>query len=1366
MLWPRIARSLIVLGGQNESGLTFPTKPTEPGVVIGPPIPDNEARQAVDSLAGYAYQLYQTLIAWLALGPDEFLFVEVAEDYAVATTEKLTATQVKATAANITLRTSSVTDAINAFWKLKSKNSGQRVTYRYWTTSDIGKEQGLSFPDGKSGLAYWREAARSGSAVKPIKDALLTLELDQEVKDFLSTATDSEIRQELVAPIHWDCAQANFQDLKTAAELQTAWRAEMSAQATVAEGRNLVLPLVAHLLSVATTKSLPRRLTSVDLDEFIQTRMTVAVPRRALTQLLGALPEATAVTDASFFVTVDQIPFPEPLLERSELIAELAPTASRNGILFIVGGSGKGKSTLARLVARSVGQDWTQIDFRGQDASSCNNRLSLAIANARASRGCFILDDVPIELDAAIETLLAVFARLVRSQDKLIIITTNSRPSARVLSLLGASDASVVVVPNLTNFEVDAAVQLFGGVPKKWGNVTYMVCGLGHPQLVMARLQHLAWEGWPDSMILAGMDPQQPAEEIVNEKASVRRRLIDELDQNALALVDRLSLIGLRFDRQMALAISDEAPIISNAGDALTELMGPWVEKIDHNFLRLSPLLMGAAQENLQPEQIKNIHGRAADEIMRRSPIEGSLLGQAFLHALAGERDYALARLAMLPVLVEQDQRKFVANELFALQHFRTDRLIRPSNPHVSVFLRLGQFRVCAEHKEWNLAEQVALRLVEEAEALPADQMRDATTAFVITLILSEQQLPRPIPGWFKLLGKYMDTLANATGPLADELRSRERDVSASMGLRINQFLFIFQSTRRSKIADLSELFSDLDATPAALRDELLLALDDNQGGFSTLVGNAWLGDAELGTLDARGAAQELQRLAELAERWGQTRLSLECIVAQSVMIDEYAEDPDGALRVIEDAENRLGRKVPLLRQRAKVLHRRGDHAGSLAVMRDLGDGLSEQDFIEQAFAYRSAGISAAELGDWTEAISFFSKARSALVKNDGDIRPMATGLLGDIAACEVHKGDIKSAIENIKLALEELAAAEPATMPDQLYTRHLIGHVPTWMDHELFGTKEIQLSNSLAPGKCSQPEPIPAVLDRPLYPLDVCWYQLARVEKRADVDAGVRSSIKCWPNSRKIAALEIVLANDDLQSAIRSRNLDEFVDLIFVEISAMAEMAAKSGQFRAEGLMNASKGTFPLLTAEQHETQQAFSIIAIGVFSFALSCVLAEDWEGFDALINLSDTRLDREAAFQRVIAELKGTSSSSTDNILVLSKYLHQLRAGEDQLTPRELFTIQCRLLHWLSTSNDSRGLYTRFSAFVRNSWRRIIDNQSFLLSSPMSSGPQLERALESEIDSSFSYAARVLLAANEAVGSPLSQDFRSLISDLEKQ
>ena len=122
--------------------------------MVNPPIPDSEARQAVDAPADYAYQLYQTLLAWFALQPGELLFVEIAEDYAVATGNTIHAAQVRATAANITLRSEYVLEALNAYWALRLKNPAQRVTYRYLTTSGIGREQGLAFPDGLTGLQY------------------------------------------------------------------------------------------------------------------------------------------------------------------------------------------------------------------------------------------------------------------------------------------------------------------------------------------------------------------------------------------------------------------------------------------------------------------------------------------------------------------------------------------------------------------------------------------------------------------------------------------------------------------------------------------------------------------------------------------------------------------------------------------------------------------------------------------------------------------------------------------------------------------------------------------------------------------------------------------------------------------------------------------------------------------------------------------------------------------------------------------------------------------------------------------------------------------------------------------------------------
>jgi hypothetical protein len=69
------------------------------------------ARQAVDSLRGYVYQVTAAALTWLDLDDYGRLFLEVAEDYAVVAKSSIDAVQVKDTAASgtVTLNMNSVT---------------------------------------------------------------------------------------------------------------------------------------------------------------------------------------------------------------------------------------------------------------------------------------------------------------------------------------------------------------------------------------------------------------------------------------------------------------------------------------------------------------------------------------------------------------------------------------------------------------------------------------------------------------------------------------------------------------------------------------------------------------------------------------------------------------------------------------------------------------------------------------------------------------------------------------------------------------------------------------------------------------------------------------------------------------------------------------------------------------------------------------------------------------------------------------------------------------------------------------------------------------------------------------------------------
>jgi hypothetical protein len=101
--------------------------------------------------------------------------------------------------------------------------------------------------------------------------------------------------------------------------MHVAWRAQRSAQTPVAQGRALVESLIGRLLNIASAKpDAARQLTSLDLDEFIQTREGVLIPRQAVSQFFGGLLDPSAgalgVSDGGFLTPVDAIPLPEPRL--------------------------------------------------------------------------------------------------------------------------------------------------------------------------------------------------------------------------------------------------------------------------------------------------------------------------------------------------------------------------------------------------------------------------------------------------------------------------------------------------------------------------------------------------------------------------------------------------------------------------------------------------------------------------------------------------------------------------------------------------------------------------------------------------------------------------------------------------------------------------------------------------------------------------------------------------------------------------------------------------------------------------------------------------------------------------------------------
>ncbi|QZO01244.1 hypothetical protein [Chenggangzhangella methanolivorans] len=236
-------------------------------------------RQAVAALGGYVYQVYASTLAWLRLSDGELLYLEVAEDYAIASRGALTGVQVKNTAGSgrVTLQTEDVRTAIDTFVDLVSRNPDRVVSLRYLTTAEIGHERMIEHrvPKGPA-LAYWRQAALFADSA-PLRSVLLKSKLKQDTLDFIAALDEEAFRSQFLKRIHWLCGAPNLADLISDIDDELIEFASTQRRLTSSQARRLRPALAEKVLSVASGEP-PRRLRKKDLLELIDRHARIDVP--------------------------------------------------------------------------------------------------------------------------------------------------------------------------------------------------------------------------------------------------------------------------------------------------------------------------------------------------------------------------------------------------------------------------------------------------------------------------------------------------------------------------------------------------------------------------------------------------------------------------------------------------------------------------------------------------------------------------------------------------------------------------------------------------------------------------------------------------------------------------------------------------------------------------------------------------------------------------------------------------------------------------------------------------------------------------------------------------------------------------------
>ena len=1329
------------------------------------------ARQAVDSLRGYAYQVTAAALAWLDVSEQARIFLEVAEDYATMANNVLKAVQVKDTRASttVTLNTKSVRDAIANFVRLSHENPAIEVHLEYFTTSDIGKESAGStvFPLGGRGLVYWRSIAKSGD-VTSLRSFLESESLAEQVRVFVRARDDEQLRNDLLRRIHWNCGQPDLAALRREFTQRLVVVARERFQLSASESEGIADGLLYRVLEKSVGKvASERTLTRADLIAAIDAFTRISISRKVfdrLTALNGGLGSLGGVGTQSSVVTLTlrwlidgrALPKPRGFLSRPLVEKGIEGALNEAGACFITGTSGVGKTHVVRAVAEKISDRFFLVDFRDADAEEATNRLDVLLSRLGGLQAQLILlEDLNCYENPQVELLLSQVLQALGRRDVAVMITCYKKPTGRELANLGLTLHCARECLYFTTEEVEQLVLIHGGNPTAWGKLAHITGAFGHPQLVHAFVAGMAARDWPSSELFQLLSAGLSSGDIEEERNSARRKIVAALPEPTRDLLYRLSLLIGHFNRNLALTVAEIPPPGSTPGENLDALIGPWVETIGRDKYRISPLAARFGKEMLSPSLQTRIHNRIAGYLISSSNINAEDIDRIITHALTGKSTGTLAVVAAKLLTVDESVIVYLS-ENFSLFHvFETNCLIYPEDTHVSVMLRIVQFKVLATAKSKQTIPACVEALRREISRLPVGPERDAIYVSGLLVVLNFLGVANYLSDWFSILQEYQKFIQSNSLGLDLNSEAIEQNIGSHGGV---SGLFAVGVSGLESVAVLENIFSQLNLLEPSDRETYLEFIQDATPDFSVLVNGPWVSQDRT-ILDYKDAAARYSRMANYTQHWGVPSLTIQCWIARAVMFDEHANDQQAALGILDEAVARCGNDVLLARARAKIYWRAQKHPEALLILRDIADIIGKDNFIERAFALREAAISAAKTNDWPQAEHWFLEARDSASSVDlHDMKVMGIGLGADAAVAAFESGSVQRSLILIGQALTELESIDPRTSLRSIYCHNVVRHTLLWLMSRIEDIP-VEVAGKpilLVPGCCSNPEPPEAIATHPIAAMDIAWYMLAKLDVLARTNIGYAAQIRERMGKNVILSLEFILRMRELVVNMEDLNHEEFPECA-KRFAESASIVASQGSLSNLDMLEPAREPIPTLNlAEFDGRSNGFFIEAI--FSYVIKCASKHRYELTQNLKNAMVSQFGTEVVENTVFSRMGGDERSNPpknfeeifiDSLSVFRSTVHP--------KPIDYALAGIRSLQLVAHSFLKSDLIPLIAIWQRSAWARISSTEVFKLYNPVDTVPPLITALKNSVNDE-GFLCRLMLLAADATRLDLGTDLRA--------
>jgi len=1065
-------------------------------------------RQANDALRGYVYQILRSVQAWIALGDNDELILEGAEDLDHILGDKAEVEQVKDTAGSgpITLRTGSVREAIGHYCSHVRRNPDYRIQYRYLTTAEITVEQGAPFGAGRAGLALWTAIQNDPASIAARDDAtalaaflVADAGVSGEVRAFCQAASPDLIIERLILPIRWVVGQGDGNTLVR--QIKDALVAHGHGQSIPArESEKAFDPLYVAAFDAAQRKGAPPLTRGQFLRIFdaattiqLRTQDLAALVQRAIAApgFPGALAPAAAEAALE-----ERPPLARRYFRRSSHESRLL-TQIDLGPVVIQGMTGTGKTLLVASALRDR-PDIGWLNLRDLGPQEVRTRLVAARAAVRqVGRGLtVILDDLdgsgdPRPFEAALGALAASLAEFGGH----LVITSAHEPSARLVQQLDLPADAIIAMPGFEEDEIAAFLAREGcpaDAARVWATIIFMTSA-GHSQLVHARIASLAAANFP---------PPIPSDFIGStpDVAAVRteaRRLIAALPEGPRELLYRLSLISGRMTRRRLMGVAGAEPAIPEPGATVDLVAGPWLEKTGDDEYRVSPLVREAGTLALGQPWARAMHGKLSWVYMLERTVTPLDISAILTHCLLSGSSGPIAYLMQSLFTASDEVWEQIADAssmftLFGLDDATPLPFTRSTD---LLIFRHIQYRI-AVYGDIDVARRIAARFEQEVQVIEPEEGTEFFRFLFISQLLAQPRVTYPIAA---LLG-YTREFHRLAYVLEESYPKRL--ASARLKLKPNESTPDYRSfiayplmQRIETLDDLVELLDALDDRPD---DEILNCLAALAG---ERMQSSWIGDrlwlAEYRRSDPRWltCAATFRRLVDQAVRLEIAPLALGIAPTLVRVIDEDCNDMAGALAEAERRRAELGDDAALMCAIAKVKKRAGDLAEALEIWEaNLPLRTDEEGKLAIAFDMRTAAETAGRLGAWDKAEKLLSTALE--LTGQADNPTFALGLRADAAFAAFLDGRHEKALERFESVIGDLEPLQPGLAQEPLLSlQRRIGGVIAMLNN-LDDPKTPRDAPANLAAFCSTVDPLTTEATHPL-PLDFILRDLFEIETR-----------------------------------------------------------------------------------------------------------------------------------------------------------------------------------------------------------------------------------------------------------------------------